>query len=97
MKQTVNFCDFQDAFRAHDRKDQFSYAGKRALFDYLEEYEKDTGEEMELDIVALCCDFAEYSDIEELKKDYPDIEDIDDLRDNTTVIEFDNGFIVQSF
>lgn len=67
------------------------------MFDYLEEYEKDTGEEIELDVVALCCDFAEYSDLAELQVDYPDIKDMDDLRDNTTVIEFDNGFIVQSF
>ena len=31
------------------------------LFDYFEEYEKDTGEELELDVIAICCDFSEDS------------------------------------
>lgn len=59
MKTTVNFSDFCDAFRKFDRDNNFSYAGKRALFDYLEEYEQSTGEEIELDVIALCCDYEE--------------------------------------
>jgi hypothetical protein len=31
--------------------------------------EDDTGEEMELDVIALCCDFAEYR-VEELMDEY---------------------------
>lgn len=59
MKQTINFSQFCDAFRAHDRQDQFSYEGKRALFDELQDYEEQTGNEMELDVIALCCEFVE--------------------------------------
>ena len=58
MKQTVNFSAFVDAFRAHDRYDQFGYEALKVLFDHLEEYEQDTGEEMELDVIALCCDYS---------------------------------------
>jgi len=54
MKQTVQFCDFQDAFFRMGRNDTFSYEGKRALFDYLEQYEQDCGTEIELDVIALC-------------------------------------------
>ena len=34
------------------------------MFDYLEQYEEDTGEELKLDVIALCCDFAEATDKE---------------------------------
>jgi len=57
MKQNVTFSDFIDAFRG--RGNQFTYDGLALLFDYLESYEQDTGEDLELDVVALCCDYAE--------------------------------------
>lgn len=69
MKQTIGFCAFCDAFRDMDRNENFSYDGKRALFDYLEEYEESTGEEIELDVIALCCDYNE-STYEEIAEDY---------------------------
>ena len=98
MYQNINFNDFCDSFRVMDRDNQFSYEGKRALFDYLEELEADTGEDIELDVIALCCDFTEYDSFEDLQKEYPDIETIDDLRDETFVIEFNHGsLIVQAF
>ncbi len=60
MKQTINVNDFRDAFTEYGRNDNFSYDGLGALFDYLEDYEEDTGEELDLDVVALCWDFTEY-------------------------------------
>ena len=69
MFQSVNFSSFCDSFRSLDRNDQFSYAGKRILFDYLEQYESDTGESVELDVIALCCEYAE-STVEEIIRDY---------------------------
>lgn len=35
---------FIDRFKAMGRADNFSYAGLKALFEYLEQYENDTGE-----------------------------------------------------
>ena len=59
MKTTVSFTDFCDAFRSMNRNENFSYEGKRALFDYLEHYEADWGVELELDVIALCCEYNE--------------------------------------
>lgn len=55
MKQTVDFQTFRDTFRAYDRADNFSREGLEILFDYLEECDPD----MELDVIALCCDYSE--------------------------------------
>ena len=62
---------FCDRFKDMDRDDNFSYDGKKALFDYLEELEEDTAQEMELDVIALCCEYTEYKDLKEFLNDYP--------------------------
>jgi hypothetical protein len=97
MKQTVNFSTFTDAFQI--RKDNFTYAGKRALFDYLESLEEDTGEEIELDVIALCCDYTEYENLAAFQADYSDsYETIEDIEKETTVIRIDDtSFIIQAF
>lgn len=106
MKTTVSFCDFCDAFRSADRNENFSYEGKRALFDWLEQYEEETGTEQELDVVALCCDFSEM-DAEDIAREYRvEVEEGDDvadvveeyLNDNTMVIaRLGDTFIFQVF
>jgi predicted ArsR family transcriptional regulator len=58
MKTTVNFSQFHDAFKAI-RPDNFSSDGLRLLFDYIQQLEEDIDEEIELDVIALCCDYAE--------------------------------------
>jgi len=60
MKTTVNFSEFRDSFQ-QIRPDNFSYDGQKILFNYFEEFEEDTGEEFELDVIAICCDFSEDS------------------------------------
>jgi len=60
MKTTVHFYTFRDAFKAI-RPDNFTPEGLSVLWDYLEECEQDCGEEYELDVIALCCDFYEDS------------------------------------
>jgi hypothetical protein len=60
MKKTITFNDFLDEFKGSQYENQFSYDGKRALFDYLEEVEGQDKEEIELDIVALCYEYTEY-------------------------------------
>jgi hypothetical protein len=96
MKQSISFGQFCDSF---GDRENFSYKGKRALFDYLEQYEEETGEEIELDAVALCCEFTEYESLKELQENYDNIETMEDLRDNTQVIEIEGteGFIIQDF
>ena len=104
MKRTVNLYDFRREFETSETyRNNFSYAGQEALFNYIEDYEESTGEEVELDIVALCCDFTEYENFEEIQENYSDyferngIKTIEDLQDHTQVIVFDNGIIIQDF
>jgi hypothetical protein len=59
MKQTISVYDMREAFRQCDRYNHFSYDGYQVLFDALEDLEDGTGEELEFDVIALCCDFVE--------------------------------------
>ena len=68
MKQTVYLSTFRDAFQSI-RPDDFSREGLELLFEYLEDLERDTGEEYELDVIALCCDFCE-DDAENIVREY---------------------------
>ena len=90
--------DFERAFKRFER-DNFSYDGLKALFEYLEEYEEGTGEEVELDVIALCCDYAEYDSLKEYNDDYgTKYSEIDAIQDDTTLIKIDdNSFIIQQY
>ena len=98
MKQTVTESMFIDAFMAI-RPDNFSYKGLIALYEWFDELDNDCGTETELDVIAICCDFSEYANIEEFQRDYcEEYETIDDIIDHTTVIQIDEeSFIVQDF
>lgn len=65
--QNVDLYAFRQSFNNMGRKDQFSYNGLEILFDYLDELSEDVGEPIELDVIALCCEYEEshYSDIAE--------------------------------
>jgi hypothetical protein len=76
-----NASQFRDEFHRAGRKDQFSYEGLGLLFDLFE----DTNPDYALDVVAICCDFAEnmpeaIADMYDIKGDV-----IDFLCDHTTV------------
>jgi len=97
MIKTITEFDFIKSFDDCNRSDNFSVAGRRALFEMLEELSPD----MELDPIAVCCDFSEYKDLEELKQDYAydeDLEEDDEIldyyRDQTLVLELGNGGLV---
>ena len=59
MKITVDQHMFIEQFRIMDRMENFSYDGLRALFEYFENLEDDLGEEIECDVIGICCDFTE--------------------------------------
>ena len=101
MKQTVSKFNFRDAFQDCGRGEQFSYEGLGALYDYLDELETDTGEEIELDVIALCCEYSEYDDLEAFQSDYNEdvYKTLDDIQDETTIIVIPgtSRFIIQQF
>ena len=69
MYSIINKYDFTRAFDIMGRGDNFTYHGLRALFEWLEEcFHEDYG--IELDVIALCCDFTQYESIEEYNRYY---------------------------
>lgn len=108
MKITVNKYDFERAFIDAGRKDQFSYEALGLLFEYFEEYEESTGEEIELDVIALCCDYSEDHPDDIISNYRIDVEGLDDdekieavrdyLEENTQLVgETCNGFVYAAF
>jgi len=104
MKQNITETMFHDAFHDMGRADQFSWQARSALFHYLEGMEWDTGEEIELDVIALCCDYSEET-FETVADNYGiDIEDMDKeemqekvlayLSYHTSVIWHDDGRVL---
>jgi hypothetical protein len=97
MKITIDFSDFREAFRRYDRESSYTREGLEMLFNYFEELESDLGEEIELDVIAICCDYDE-SHWEDVASNYSvdlsDCEDEDDkieavrdyLEENTMLI-----------
>ena len=108
MKTTVSLSAFRDAFRAV-RPNNFSYEGLEVLFEYIEEYEQDTGEELELDVIAICCDFSEDTVADIVKSYSIDLTDCTDedeqaeavreyLEDNGAFVgEVTGGFVYRAF
>ncbi len=99
MKNTIDIYEFSNWFTAN-RPNHYSRAGLAGLFDYFEEYEDSTGEHIEFDPIAICCEYTEFENLDEFHcsyddEDYPDIEAI---REYTEVIELGNGsFIIRDF
>lgn len=111
MIQSVNFSQFCDAFRDCNRNENFSYDGKRVLFDFLEQFEEETGQPYDLDAIALCCEYTEAT-WEEVATAYRvDLSDCDPedeeekketvreyLHENTMLCgESENGFVFADF
>jgi hypothetical protein len=101
MIQTINSSDFMHAFHSHNRYDQFGYEALNILFEYFEEVNPD----MELDVIALCCEYSHES-WRGIASDYDiDVEGITDddegeeivrewLNEHTVIVgETDTGFV----
>lgn len=103
MIKTISFYDFERAFVDMNRANNFTYEGKKSLFGYLEDLEEDTGTPIELDVIALCCEYSEYANLAEFQKDYSeDYKSIEDIEGETTVIRIgevdgEEAFIIQQF
>jgi hypothetical protein len=94
MKMTINSAtQFADQFRDYGRGDNFSYDALHALYEWYEELDPD----MELDVIAICCDWYEYESITEAYRDFfsdqsTDEDDMrDELSDRYTCIFLDSG------
>ena len=102
MYLQINFNQFCDEFAELNRESSFSYEAKEALFDFLEDEEFQSGITIELDVIALCCEYTEYSTAKEAAEMYgfepeDEAEAFSFLEDRTTVIEFEGGVIIFDF
>ena len=69
MYKEITFTEFSQAFYTMNREDNFSHDALKALFDFYESLEDDTGEGFELDVIAICCDWSEMH-IDDAADDY---------------------------
>ena len=86
MYTNVNEFAFMEAFKDMGRMDNFSPDALRQLFAFFEELEEGTDEPMELDVIAICCDFSEEPLVDVLEN--YGLDSVDDLHDNTMVVGF---------
>ena len=114
-KTTISLSDFIQAFEIRNRGTQFSHAGLTALYDHIKFYIAHFSHQLrgfslqpgdlideelrKLDVIELCCVYAEYDSLKEFNEDYgTTYDEIDDLHEVTTVIKIDDdSFIVQQF
>ena len=92
MKKTISKYDFERAFSDANREGNFSYEAKHLLFDYFEELEESCGIEIELDVIAICCEYEENT-LEDIAQQYDELNNdaneddvIGFLQDNTQYI-----------
>ena len=94
--QTINRYDFHRAFNEL-RPGNFSYDALDLLFDFFESIEEGTGEQIELDIITICCEFSEdsvKSIIENNSMDVAKCTDANELKDVTIAYLEENTFYV---
>lgn len=87
----VTLNGFVDAFDKMGRANQFSREGLKAIYDYITEDDTDM---LELDVIAICCAYTEYT-IEEALEQYP-YADIEMLKYHTNhlLTDDDNKIII---
>lgn len=74
--ERVTESQFINAFKSWDTyKNNFSYEGLKALYEYFEEVAEcsDSGT-FELDVVAICCDFAEFDNFKDFQDQYSNLD-----------------------
>jgi len=76
---------FRDEFQDSSRAEQFSYEALGVLYDYYNELD-----DMEIDIIAICCEWTETS-LDDVLNSYS-LDSIEEL--DTTYYELQNGDIL---
>lgn len=97
--ETIEVWSFVNAFQERGRMAGWTTFGLEELFNYLNELSQDTGEHLELDVIAFDSEFVEYLSFEKIQEDYDNIETMRDLEDRTTVIPIKatGGYIISAF
>jgi Zn finger protein HypA/HybF involved in hydrogenase expression len=94
MIQTVNNSDFHNAFNRMDRGSQFSYEALNLIYEYLEQYEQDTDVKVELDVIAICCEYSESDPIQIAKDCNIALEGESDIPKHVLEVLYDHTTVV---
>lgn len=87
----VNYSDFRQRFINFGRLEHFPL-GLRVLFDYLESIAEDTETPIELDVIAICCEWCEL-DIKDIERE-TGFTSLEELQDNHIVLEVNDDTII---
>lgn len=98
--KTFNENDFINEFKAYNRMDNFSFKGLRILFESLEETAIDCGINIEMDVIALCCEYSEDTLADIIDNYDIDVSDCIDIEDVIETVEDylqDNTYVCGSY
>ena len=102
MYETVTLATFTNAFKKV-RPDNFTPEALDLIFEFLTTYEDDTNMEIELDVIAICCDFSEMTQ-REIADAYPNTQPFENsiiefLEEKTLFLGMtsSNTFVFQNF
>ena len=65
VKNYISFGEFKEQFKRLNRLNRYSRDWLKAIYEYLQDLEF----EVDLDVIAICCQFGEYEDLTELLGD----------------------------
>ena len=85
--KTFNETDFINEFKAYNREDNFSAEGLRILFESLERLAIDCEMNIEIDVIALCCEYAEDSIVNIINNYDIDVTDCDSDDEKIETVE----------
>lgn len=94
MYINVDFVKFVKIFKESVRYDQFSLKGLELIYNELTQIEEETGHRIELDVIALCCDWSETT-IENCFCDTGYT--VGELEEYTTVLQKDDVIVYFNF
>lgn len=93
MIQTITETMFKDQFKAL-RPDNFSYEGLSALYNFLDDMGE--SEPVELDVIAICCDFSE-EPLQDILDNYG-LDSLEELQEHTMVVAvLDDSIVYQTY
>jgi DNA-binding MarR family transcriptional regulator len=102
MYESVNLATFTKAFN-QIRPDHFTPEALELIYEFITTYEDDTNMEVELDVIAICCDFTEMTQ-SEVAEAYgiskSDIDSVIDYLEDKTLflgITSSDTFVFQNF
>lgn len=94
IHKTLNENEFINEFgNSGQYANNFSREGLKALYVHLSELEN-----LELDVIAICCDYVEYESFDELIADYSQYTTLESIENATQILETDSGgYVIRVF